>query len=198
MPTAILTTDCLAAKCIFSQSKSTGQSGRDTHVSLLPGCQCQTYVSASLTALKQPWMTATQAMLKRDGNTSMWPSTTLPWTFDKRKRQNHDWFEEGIAELEPVITAKRAVLVEYKRDPSEKSLAALRKARNDTEWIAWHCANDYWLNLCQSIQLSAVCGNIHAMYEGMKKAFGPSTTKIASLRSATGDIITDEANRWRG
>ena len=52
-------------------------------------------------------------------------------TFGKREGQSPDWFEEGIAELELLITAKRAVLVEYKRDPSKKSLAALRKARND-------------------------------------------------------------------
>ena len=59
-------------------------------------------------------------------------------TFGKRERQNPDWFEEGIAELEPAITAKRAVLVEYKRDPSEKSLTAFRKARNDAQLIAAH------------------------------------------------------------
>ena len=57
-------------------------------------------------------------------------------TFGKRERQNPDWFKEGIAELESAITAKRAALVEYMRDPSEKSLAALRKARNDAQWIA--------------------------------------------------------------
>ena len=34
-------------------------------------------------------------------------------TFGRGVRQNADWFEEGIADLEPVITAKRAVLVEY-------------------------------------------------------------------------------------
>ena len=33
-------------------------------------------------------------------------------TFGKRERQNPDWFEEGIAELEPVITAKTAALIE--------------------------------------------------------------------------------------
>ena len=71
-------------------------------------------------------------------------------------------------------------------------LTAIRKARNDTQQIAEHCTNDYWPNLCQSIQLSAVCGNICVMYDGMKKAFGPSTTKIAPLMSTTGDIITDQ------
>ena len=90
-------------------------------------------------------MTATQAMIQREGTTYVSPSTTLPWTPSarERERQNQDWFEEGIAELEPAITAKRAALVEYKRDPSEKSLIALRKARNDAQQIARHCINDY-------------------------------------------------------
>lgn len=53
--------------------------------------------------------------------------------FGKVERQNPDWFEAGIAELEPAIEAKRAAVINYKREPSEKSLAALRKARNDAQ-----------------------------------------------------------------
>ena len=37
------------------------------------------------------------------------------------------------------------------------------------------------------------------MYDGMKKAFGPSTTKIAPLKSTTGYIVTDQGKqmeRW--
>ncbi|KAK4320193.1 hypothetical protein Pmani_008956 [Petrolisthes manimaculis] len=45
-----------------------------------------------------------------------------------------------------------------------------RNARNDAQRIARRCANDYWLNLCQNIQLSTDCGNIRGMYDGMKKA----------------------------
>ncbi len=119
--------------------------------------------------------------------------------FGKRVKKNPDWFEAGIIELEPAITAKRTALLNYKHKPSEKALAALRKARNNAQRIARNCANDYWLNLCQSFQLSADCGNIRAMCEGMKKAFGPSTIKIAPLRSATGDVITDhgkQMERW--
>ena len=57
----------------------------------------------------------------------------------------------------------------------------------------------YWQNLCQSIQLSADCGNIRAMYEGMKKAFGTCAIKIAPLKSTSGEIITDrtkQMERW--
>ncbi|KAK4305936.1 hypothetical protein Pmani_022210 [Petrolisthes manimaculis] len=76
----------------------------------------------------------------------------------------------GIAELEPALSAKRTALLDYKREPSKKTLAAFRNAWKDTQRIARRCANDYWLNLCQNIQLSADCGNICGMYDGMKKA----------------------------
>ncbi len=120
-------------------------------------------------------------------------------TFGKQVKKNPDWFEAGIIELEPAITVKRTALLNYKLKPLEKVLAALWKAKNDTQRIAKKCASDYWLKLCQSIQLSADCGNIRAMYEGMKKAFGPSTIKIAPLRSTTGNVITDRSKqmeRW--
>ncbi|XP_076030147.1 uncharacterized protein LOC143018559 [Oratosquilla oratoria] len=120
-------------------------------------------------------------------------------TFGKSERQNPDWFEAGITKLEPAIAAKRKALLNYKREPSEKTLAALRKARNDAQRLARRSANDYWLILCQNIQVSADCGNIRAMYDGMKKSFGPSITKIAPLKTASGDTITDrgkQMERW--
>ncbi|XP_076036403.1 uncharacterized protein LOC143022188 [Oratosquilla oratoria] len=73
------------------------------------------------------------------------------------------------------------------------------KARNDAQRLARRSANDYWLNLCQSIQLAADCGNIRAMYDSLKKAFGPSITKIATLKTASVDTITDrgkQMERW--
>lgn len=51
----------------------------------------------------------------------------------KRGRQKPDWFTAGIANLEPAIAAKRAALLDYKREASDKTLAALRKATNDAQ-----------------------------------------------------------------
>ena len=84
-------------------------------------------------------------------------------TYGKREKQNPDWFASGIAEMEPVIEAKRAALARYRIDPSVKTLSALRKARNNAKRIARQCANTYWLNLCQSIQLAADTGNTGGM-----------------------------------
>lgn len=95
-------------------------------------------------------------------------------TFGKRERKNPDWFEAGIEELESAISSKRTALLNYKKDPCEKTLIALRRARSEAQKIARQCANNYWQNLCQGIQTSADCGNIRAMYEGTKKAFPAS------------------------
>lgn len=55
------------------------------------------------------------------------------------------------------------------------------------------------MDLCESIQLAADCVDIHAMYEGMKKAFTSSTIKTAPLKSKSGFLITDKGKqmeRW--
>ena len=67
------------------------------------------------------------------------------------------------------------------------------------EKILRKCANDYWQNLCSGIQTSADFGNARGMYEGMKKAIGPSATKTAPLKSKNGDVITEpnkQMDRW--
>jgi len=78
-------------------------------------------------------------------------------------------------------------------------MVAYREARNNVKRVARRCANDYWLKLCSNIQTSADCRNTRAMYEGMKKAFGSSVTKIAPLKSTSGAIIKDrgeQIKRW--
>ena len=95
-------------------------------------------------------------------------------------------------EWNPVIAAKRKALLAHKKEPSTKTLTVLRSARSNAQRTARRCANDYWRSLCMTIQLSANIGNVRGMYEGMKKAFGPSVIKTAPLKSATGEIRLDE------
>ena len=99
--------------------------------------------------------------------------------------------------MTPVIEAKRAAFAEYKRIPSERNLHNLRIARSKAQQTARRCANEYWTEL--NIQSATITGNIRGMYDGIKKALGPTLNKTAPLRSSTGEVITDRGHqleRW--
>ena len=101
--------------------------------------------------------------------------------------------------MRPVIEAKRKALIEYKRSPSERNLQILRAARSKVQQTARRCANEYWTQLSQDIQTAAITGNIRGMYDGIKKALGPTQSKTAPLKSSSGAIITDKGQqmeRW--
>ena len=119
--------------------------------------------------------------------------------YGKKERKNADWYEAHWEDMEPVTEAKRKALLAYKAKPGPSTLQALRSARNKAQQTARHCANTYWLNLCSSIQAAADTGNAREMYEGIKKATGPTTSKTAPLKSKTGEVITDQEKqmqRW--
>ena len=49
------------------------------------------------------------------------------------------------------------------------------------------------------IQMATAMGNIRGMYDGIKKALGTMQSKMAPLKSATGEVITDQGwqmKRW--
>ena len=120
-------------------------------------------------------------------------------TYGKKERKNADWFEANIAEMEPVINAKRSAMIEYKREPSQRNLLALKAARSKAQQTARRCANDYWLQLSENIQQASDTGNIRCMYEGIKQATGKPVKKCAPLKSKTGEVITDQdkqMTRW--
>ena len=106
--------------------------------------------------------------------------------FGKRERPNQDWFNANLHVMVPVIETKREALLAYKHNPCEKTLSALRSARSIAQRTARGCANDYWLKLCERIQNSADCGNVSGMYDGIKKAVGPTVRKMAPLKSTSG------------
>ncbi|XP_067878459.1 craniofacial development protein 2-like [Heterodontus francisci] len=100
-------------------------------------------------------------------------------TYGKSAKRNADWFQSHNEELEPVIAAKRIALLNYKKAPSDLTSAALKAARSTAQRTARRCANDYWQHLCSHIQLASDTGNIRGMYDGMKRALGPTIKKIA-------------------
>ncbi|XP_074873341.1 uncharacterized protein LOC142024904 isoform X1 [Carettochelys insculpta] len=119
--------------------------------------------------------------------------------FGRRARNTNDWFEANSDEMIPAIEKQRAALLEYKRSPSQSTQQALRAARRTVQQTARRCANNHWLQLCSSIQTCADFGNLRGMYEGMRKALGPTQNMTAPLKSKSGDVIADKAKqmeRW--
>ena len=115
-------------------------------------------------------------------------------TFGKRSSKSHDWFEVKSAVMTPVNEAKRAALAEYNRPPSD--LQILRIARSKAQQTAWRCANEYWTELSENIQSAAITGNIRGMYDGIRKAVGPTLNKTAP-RSSTWEVTTEKRQSRR-
>ena len=119
--------------------------------------------------------------------------------FEKRKSKNADRVEAFWLEMEPVITAKRTALLKYKQCPSKQKLEDLRNARNTSQQTARCCANKYWMQLCTEKHTCSDTGNIRGMFEGIKKATGPTQSKMDPLKSKTSKVITDsdkQMKRW--
>ena len=101
--------------------------------------------------------------------------------------------------MTPVIEAKHAALAKYKQSPTKWNLQTLRAARSKVQCIARCCASEYWTEHSEMIQMAAAMGNIRGMYDGIKKALGPMQSKMAPLKSTTGEVITDQGQqmeRW--
>ena len=116
-------------------------------------------------------------------------------TFGKRSSTLYDWFEAKSTVMTPVIESKRAALAEYKRTPSERNLQILRISKSNVQQTARCCANESWTKVSENIQSAAITGNIRGMYDGIKKAIGPTLNKTALLRSSTGEVITDKGHQ---
>ncbi|XP_018022180.1 uncharacterized protein LOC108678311 [Hyalella azteca] len=116
-----------------------------------------------------------------------------------KERNDADWFGANIGELEPAISSKRRAMLKYKSDPSQRNLQVLRAARKRAQQMARRCANNYWLQLSDSIQWASDSGNVRGMYEGIKRATGRPVARTALLRSRSGEPIssrTEQLSRW--
>ena len=81
----------------------------------------------------------------------------------KKSDKTADWFEAHLDEIQPFIGEKRPALASYKSSPSERTLQMLRVAKNKVQQISRHCAHDFWLQLCNHIQVCADTGNLKGM-----------------------------------
>ena len=71
--------------------------------------------------------------------------------------------------------------------------------RSKAQQTARRYANEYLTELSENIQSAAITVNIRGMYDGIKKALGPTLNKTAPLRSSTWEVITDRGHqleRW--
>ena len=113
--------------------------------------------------------------------------------FGKKDPKSVDWFDANIELLQPLIIAKRAALQNYQRNPTPQSLETLHEARRHVKAECKKSANDYWMNLCAKIQAAADTGNVKDIFDGIKKAIGPTQAKCAPLKTSTGEIITEKS-----
>ncbi|KAI8513321.1 hypothetical protein Bbelb_099600 [Branchiostoma belcheri] len=96
----------------------------------------------------------------------MWESlcntihSTAVKIYGKKERNNTDWFEAHISVLEPIIEKKRVALLSYKQNPSSQNLQALKAARHEAQQTSRRCANNYWVQLSERIQVASDIGNI--------------------------------------
>lgn len=119
--------------------------------------------------------------------------------YGKREKRNTDWYEANAQVMEPLTERKRQALVNWKQTPSQQNLESLRRSRKESQKTARKCANDYWLQLCSTIEQASTTGNIKAMYEGIRQATGPSVKKTVPLKTKSGEVITDKSKqmeRW--
>jgi len=113
----------------------------------------------------------------------------------KQGGKQNDWYPHYAEQLDPLVHAKRSALQKHKDSPTAQSQQALQAARADVQKSVRACVNEYWLNLCSSIQSASDTGNIKAMYDGIKKATGPSIKKSAPLKATSGETITDKTKQ---
>lgn len=112
--------------------------------------------------------------------------------FGKKTRKSPDWFEANTTVLTAPTEKRRA---NYKQNPSQALLQTLMSARNKVQRTARCFANDFWLQLGASNHHAADTGNTAGVYDGIKKAIGPTKSKIAPLKTTTGVTITDRAKQ---
>ena len=119
--------------------------------------------------------------------------------FGTNSRLKHDWMEEYSSTLRPLLEQKRTALIAHKRTPSDSTKDRLKAAKAEVQRTARKCANEYWTNLCTSIQVAADRGDTKSLFEQINKAIGPRATSSVPIKAADGSDLTDiksQLNRW--
>ena len=120
-------------------------------------------------------------------------------SFERQKISKNDWFTENSMTLIPLIEAKKALSTEFNKTPCQGTSAKLKEAKANLQREIRRCANNYWVDLCKSIQEAHDRGDMKTAYSKMKAALGPPASKSAPLKSIGGEAIidrNDQLARW--
>lgn len=120
-------------------------------------------------------------------------------SFGKKYSVREDWMEEYSDILLPLLDEKKAALVAHDKSPTQATRDRLREAKRKLQRESRKCANEYWNKLCHDIQEASEKGDIKTMYQKIKVALGPQVSKVAPIKSKSGELIHDknqQLNRW--
>ena len=111
-------------------------------------------------------------------------------TNGKWEWKNADWSETHITKMEPVINAKCAALMQYKKNPTKEILLAPLATCNKAQQTAHHCANNYWWSTCSIMQT--------ASDRGRARSKGHVWGNQAGYRCISKENSTSKNQGWRG
>ncbi|XP_014788680.1 craniofacial development protein 2-like [Octopus bimaculoides] len=119
--------------------------------------------------------------------------------FGTDRLSKEDCIEANASILMPLLEKERKIFIKHNRKPTESTKQQLRAAKSNLQKETRKCANQYWDKLCLEIQQASDMGNIRKMYEKIGVAIGLTVSKVAPLKSATDDQLTDkkkQMERW--
>ncbi|KAJ2944193.1 hypothetical protein O0L34_g18171 [Tuta absoluta] len=120
--------------------------------------------------------------------------------FGRKEKDASDWFAKYAHVLLPLIEVKRAAHIDLLNSHNDLAKQSTYKAaKSEVQRISRNCANEYWVRLCQSIQQCRDSGDFRGMYQGIKRAIGPTKRKRAAIKDLDGNPIADknkELTRW--
>ena len=96
-------------------------------------------------------------------------------------------------------TRKKLTRIQKRNPSSEQAKDSLRQAKSHLQRESRRCANEFWTDLSSAIQRASDCGDAKTKYNLMRTALGPTPTKVASLKSSTGEPIEntkEQLDRW--
>lgn len=119
--------------------------------------------------------------------------------FGHQKAAENDWLVENMDTLAPLIEKKNAAHLAVIKCATRNSMKKLTEARSELQRASRFCANRYWNDLCDEMQKASNNGNLRELYQGLKKAIGPSIKKVCPLKGRDGSLLTDtndQLARW--